>query len=105
VLELTILAVPGCPGAVLLEQRLAEVLSDRRGVRLRRRIITSTAQVERWRMYGSPTLLVNGADPFAAPGAAPALACRLYQADGGRLDTSPSVPALRLVLGQASPPS
>ena len=29
-------------------------------------------------MTGSPTLLVDGADPFARPGQPPSISCRLY---------------------------
>lgn len=47
-------------------------------------------------MRGSPTLLVNGADPFAAHGQAPSLSCRLYP-DGK--DGVPSEDQLRLALG------
>ena len=35
-------------------------------------------------MRGSPTLLINGVDPFAAPGQAPGLACRLYRDAAGQ---------------------
>jgi hypothetical protein len=40
-------------------------------------------------------------DPFAAPGATPALACRLYPNEDGRLDGAPTVQALRRALEQA----
>jgi hypothetical protein len=102
-LELTILAVPDCPHAQVLQERLAQVLAGRDGVRLRRRVVSSAAQAARLGMHGSPTLLVDGTDPFSAPGSVPALACRLYPGDGGRLDGAPTVPALRQALGQAGP--
>ena len=35
-------------------------------------------------MYGSPTLLIDGVDPFAEPGQPPSMSCRLYRDDDGR---------------------
>ena len=100
-MELTVLAVPGCASAPVLEQRLAEVLADWPAVTVRRRVIADVAGAARWRMHGSPTLLVNGHDPFAEAGRPPALACRMYRAEDGSLDGAPSVSALRQALEQA----
>jgi hypothetical protein len=52
-------------------------------------------------MCGSPTLLINGVDPFAAPGQLPTLSCRLYPDATGRLEGAPPVAALRQALQQA----
>ncbi len=95
VMELTVLAVPGCPHAPLLEQRLAGLLAGRPGVRLNRQVVGSDDEAGRLGMRGSPTLLIDGSDPFPAPGQGPALACRLYPSDGGRLEGAPAVSALR----------
>lgn len=92
-----VLSVPGCPGVPLLEQRLAEALAGRPAVRVWR-VIASADEAARCGMRGSPTLLVNGHDPFAIPGTVPALACRIYQGEGGRLEGVPSVQALRRAL-------
>jgi hypothetical protein len=100
-LELTVLAVPGCPHAPVLEERLAEVLAGWPAVTLVRRLITDAAQAARWGMHGSPTLLINGLDPFAGPSVGPALACRMYPGENGRLEGAPSIACLRRVLEQA----
>ena len=100
-MELTVLAVPACPNVPVLQQRLAEVLADWPGVTLQWRVIAHVAEAARWRMHGSPTLLVNGRDPFARAGTGPALACRRYRAEDGSLDGAPSVTALRQALEQA----
>ena len=99
--ELTVLAVPGCPSVPLLERRLADALAGGPPVTVRRRVIADVAEAARWRMHGSPTLLVNGHDPFAQAGSCPALACRMYRAADGSLDGAPSVLALRQALEQA----
>jgi hypothetical protein len=49
-------------------------------------------------MTGSPTLLVNGVDPFAEPHLLPGNACRVYLGDDGQKSGAPSVLALRQVL-------
>jgi hypothetical protein len=102
VTELTVLAVPDCPNASVLQQRLAGLVAGRPGVTVTWRVITDLAEATRWGMHGSPTLLIDGRDPFAPPGTAPAVACRLYQAENGRVEGAPTVSALRQVLEQAA---
>ena len=59
-------------------------------------------RVRSWeKMHGSPTLLVNGKDPFDPPDASPAIACRMYRGEDGRLEGAPTLTALRLVLEEA----
>jgi hypothetical protein len=103
-MELTVLAVPGCPNAPELERRLAAVLARRPAVTVTRQVIADQGEAARWGMHGSPTLLVNGQDPFAAPDAAPAVACRMYRAEDGHVDGAPTVAALRRVLEHAGAP-
>jgi hypothetical protein len=52
-------------------------------------------------MHGSPTLLVDGADPFAEPGQPPSLSCRMYRDASGRAGPVPSVKELRRALTAA----
>jgi len=100
-MELAVLAVPGCPNAPELERRLAVVLAGRPAATITRQVITDAAEAARWGMHGSPTLLINGQDPFAEPGAAPAVACRLYRAEDGHLEGAPTEATLRQALDQA----
>jgi len=92
-----ILQVAGCPGADLLEARLAGL--GRPTLRVVRRIVSSEADAERLGMTGSPTLLADGADPFARPGQPPSLSCRLYLDEHGRQRPAPSSSQLRAALG------
>jgi hypothetical protein len=94
-MTLEILQVPGCPGADLLDARLAEL--GHPGVS--RRVVTSQADAERLGLTGSPTLLVDGADPFARPGQPPSVSCRLYLDEHGRHRPAPSPGQLRTALG------
>jgi hypothetical protein len=100
-MQLTILAVADCPNAPVLENRLAAVLSNRAGVTLSHQVISDESQAARWGMHGSPTLLIDGTDPFAQPGQPPGMSCRLYRDATGQTSGAPSVDQLRQVIGQA----
>jgi hypothetical protein len=101
IVELTLLTVPACPNAAGFEERLAAALSGRAGVVVHRREIRDGSAAVRAGMLGSPTLLINGVDPFALPGQAPSLSCRLYRDAAGHLAPAPSVEALRQALAAA----
>lgn len=101
-MDLTLLAVPDCPGAAALGELLAVVLADHPGVAVVRREISDERAAAETGMCGSPTLLVNGKDPFAVPGQAPSLSCRLYWDAAGRPAPAPSADALRHVLAEAA---
>jgi hypothetical protein len=97
---LEILQVPGCPGADLLAERLETLLAGRPGYRLTRRVVTSQEDAEHHGMTGSPTLLVDGTDPFAPPGGQfPSQSCRLYPDGQDGPGHAPSPGRLRAALG------
>lgn len=50
---------------------------------------------------GSPTIMINGSDPFASARGQPGLACRLYETPAG-LAGVPDLRALRQVLKRAA---
>jgi hypothetical protein len=100
-MELTVLEVPDCPSAPLMAERVAGLITGRPGVTLTRRVVTDEAEAARLGMRGSPTLLIDGTDPFPVPGAPPGLSCRLYPTADGRLTRAPSVTELRAALEQA----
>lgn len=49
-------------------------------------------------MAGSPTLLLDGRDPFAPEGLQPSLSCGLYRHSDGTTDGAPSAADLHRVL-------
>ena len=100
-MQLTVLAVPGCPNAPVLGDRLAAVLDGRAGVSVSHRVISDEGEAARWGMHGSPTLLIDGVDQFAEPGQPPSLSCRLYRDENGQLSGTPSVSQLRQAIQQA----
>ncbi|QHA08347.1 thioredoxin family protein [Streptomyces broussonetiae] len=74
-MEVTILVVPERPHTAALRERLALALQGRDEVTVTWREVTDPAQAERLGMHGSPTVLVDGADPFARPGQEASLSC------------------------------
>ncbi|WP_427893459.1 hypothetical protein ACQHIV_11360 [Kribbella sp. GL6] len=94
-MRLEVLHVPECPNVRPLLERIAEVTD----VPVVTRVVESEADAERFGMAGSPTLLVDGVDPFASAGDCGGVACRLYRDQEGRLVAVPSVEELRAALG------
>ena len=102
-MKLTVLTVPGCPNAAAFEERLAAALADHPDAMVHRRQVADEREATETGMAGSPTLLINGLDPFATPGQVSGLSCRLYRDAAGRPDRAPSVDDFRRALEQADP--
>lgn len=98
-MRLRILSVPDCPNVAPLQQRLAEVLAGREDVTVTSEVIDTPDQAARVGMTGSPTLLVDGIDPFAQPEHVPSVSCRIYRDETGASAGMPSVTQLRAALG------
>lgn len=98
-MKLTVLTVPDCPNAPVLDERLAVVLAATRGIRVTRHVITDEREAAAAGMRGSPTLLVDGVDPFADAATPTGMSCRIYREDGGAPAGAPSAAALREALG------
>lgn len=97
-MELTVLAVPGCPNAALLAERLAIAAAGLPDVTVIRQVVDDEQQAAALGMHGSPTLLIDRADPFASAGQSPGLSCRLYRQADGSLRGAPPVDSLRRAL-------
>ena len=82
----------GCPSHDKAAELLADTLRDmnREDVRIRRVEITSTAEAADRDFPGSPTFQAGGADLFRDTAAGPALACRTYTLEDGRISPLPT---------------
>src|SRR5262249_13752014 len=96
-MELTLLTTPGCPHREGFEQRLAQALAGRPATVVRHEV-ADARQAQRPGLRAPPTLLIDGTDPFAAPGEPTGVWCRLYRLPDGSVDGAPSVDQLRAVL-------
>lgn len=82
--EIVVLYVPGCPHRALARSRIDVAIGRvQRPAVVRERPVGSTAAAIRAGMRGSPTILVDGRDPFADGADAASLACRLYRGGDG----------------------
>jgi hypothetical protein len=96
--KIEILHVSGCPNVDLLDRRLVEALAGRPAV-VTHTPVPDLDTAATAGMAGSPTLLLDGADPFTRDGIRPSMSCRLYVHENGHVDGAPSVDDLRRVLG------
>jgi hypothetical protein len=95
-MRITLQYFDDCPNWRIAEQRLREALielgrSDQVIDHLR---VASVDEAERVGFGGSPTVLIDGVDPFADPAGPAGYACRVYA--GG---AAPTVAELRRALG------
>jgi hypothetical protein len=95
-MDVELLVVPDCPhekpAAVLLRMALDDIGLS--AVDFQLTVIDSQEDAERRGFVGSPTIQLDGVDPFETPGQHPSLACRLYPGPG----TLPDLRALRQAL-------
>ncbi|WP_143659120.1 alkylmercury lyase [Streptomyces sp. SA15] len=99
-MELVVLAVPDCPNAPTMLRRLEQVLPHE-AAPVDVRVITNDEEAARTGMHGSPTLLINGNDPFAPPDADAGVSCRIYRDADGRTSGAPSIEQLADALKRA----
>lgn len=98
-MDVTVLSVDGCPNRQPAEEHLRAALAraGRDDVAITRRQVASMEEARQLAFLGSPTILVDGRDPFADPDAPAGLACRVYATPEG-LSGAPTVEQLVEVL-------
>jgi hypothetical protein len=98
-MDVTLLYFDGCPNWTLARDRLREAMRraglDERSLTYRTVATPEDADAAGFR--GSPTILINGRDPFGGESAPVGLACRRYQTPAGP-DGAPSADQLFAVL-------
>lgn len=80
--RLQLLYFPDCPQWRLAEQRLNEVAASL-GLSIEHHWVTTQEEAERVSFRGSPTILIDGVDPFAEGDEAIGLSCRIYRTPDG----------------------
>lgn len=98
-MEIRLLYFDGCPHWRTVHDRLrgalrAEGMADVEPILER---VETAEDAERLRFIGSPTILVDGRDPFAKAAATFGLTCRVYETPGG-LAGSPTPEQVRAAL-------
>ncbi len=83
-IEIELLVVPDCPNEADAVELITTAVADARvRATVTRTVIATRDQARQRGFVGSPTILLNGTDPFAQPDAAVGLACRLYSTPHG----------------------
>ncbi len=80
-----------CPNWQVADARLREALETLAlHLEVEKVLVTTPEQADLWNFRGSPTVLIDGRDPFAQPGEQVGLSCRLYRTPDG-VAASPTV--------------
>jgi hypothetical protein len=89
--DIELLVVPDCPNESVAFSRL-NLAVERLGLQaqpVRTTVVGDYEQAVKRGFVGSPTILIDGEDPFAVPGQAPAMACRMYATPTGLTGVPP----------------
>lgn len=90
-MQIMLLDVSDCPNLDLTRERLNVALASTGiAATITERNVSESDETATLGFAGSPTVLIDGADPFAAPDASRSLACRLYSTGDG-LQGAPTV--------------
>ncbi|MDV6979866.1 thioredoxin family protein [Mycobacterium intracellulare] len=94
--------VEGCPNLAVVRQRLDLALHavGRGDVDIRLRVVRTDTEAAELGFTGSPTILIDGSDPFVHSHTMAGLSCRLYSTAEGAAG-SPSVEQLTAALSGA----
>ncbi len=100
-----LLLVPDCPNGPAARDLLRSALhgAGLPDAPIRVIVIDSQREAEHRRFVGSPTILINGVDPFAEPGRPAALACRVYSGPTGPSGLPPADQLQQAVTDATSP--
>jgi hypothetical protein len=85
-----------CPNWKIADRRLRALASER-GVEVGHRAVNTPEEAQKAGFRGSPTILIDGCDPFAGSDQPSGLSCRLYRIPEGS-SGSPTEDQLRSVL-------
>lgn len=100
-MEITLQYFDSCPNWSVAAERLAVIAAERSDITVKHRLIENLSDAEAVAFRGSPSILLDGVDPFVDPSAGVGLACRVYMTPAG-LAGSPTVEQLRDAIKEAS---
>ncbi len=82
-MEITLQYFDGCPNWQEVDAHLQTLKSEGLELSATLQLIDTPEAAEAEGFRGSPTVVINGTDPFANPDAPIGLACRVYRTDEG----------------------
>ena len=100
-MDIVIRYFDGCPHWATARERLEEaLLAEGLSAGIHLETVSSPEQAERVKFKGSPTILIDGRDPFPGEDGW-GFTCRVYETEAGA-EGSPSVAQIRGILSEAS---
>lgn len=99
-MDITLLHFEDCPSWRIMDERLAVIAAERGDLTVTHHPVETPEDAERLGFLGSPSIHIDGADPFAGPDAQVGLACRRYPVPGGH-EGAPTLDQLRAALADA----
>ena len=98
-MDITLQYFDGCPSWKLVEADLETLAWERSGLRVTLQLIDTPEAAAEFGFRGSPTVLIDGTDPFSDSDAPVGLSCRVYRTNDG-YGGSPSLEQLRTAIGE-----
>ena len=100
-MQVQLLYFDGCPHWTVMEERLREALGLSGNSQVIERVLVETSEAaEALRFAGSPSILIDGRDPFPASSDEFGLSCRVYPTPGGPEGTPTVEQLIRAIGGQ-----
>lgn len=100
-MEIVLQYFDGCPNWKVAEERLDVIAAERPDIAVTRQLVETFDEAERVGFHGSPSILIDGVDPFADPDAGVGLACRIYRTPDGPAG-APTLEQLRAAIALAN---
>ncbi len=98
-MNITLQYFDSCPGWKLVDRHVKDIIEQRRlDASFDYQRIETSQDAEKYQFPGSPTLLIDGKDPFSTGLLPVGLACRTYATETG-MAPSPSVEQLEEAMG------
>lgn len=98
-MNVTLQYFDSCPNWKVTDRRIRQVAADNSlDISLNHQFIGSPEDADKYGFHGSPSILVNGVDPFATDETPIAYACRLYESDEG-IAEAPTIEQIARALG------
>ncbi|MDH3753601.1 MAG: thioredoxin family protein [Acidimicrobiia bacterium] len=99
-MDITLQYIDDCPNWKTADDHLRALRAELPDLVVTHQLVNTPDEAEAVGFRGSPSILVDGIDPFADPGAPVGLSCRVYQTPDGPAG-SPTIDQLRAVLTRA----
>ena len=98
--DITLLYFNDCPNWLIANDHLETLVVEHPEIVITRHIVDTAEEAAHTGFRGSPSILVDGHDPFAGPGDLVGLSCRIYQTPEGPAG-SPTPDQLRQVVARS----